>query len=377
MTNRLVALDLPGGPAFVATLRRVWDDGDAVLPIDQRLPTPARRALLGAMAPDAIIGPDGTEHRRAKGRPTQPGDALVVATSGSTGEPKGVVLTHDALRASARATNARIGATTSDHWLACLPLAHIGGLSVVVRALHAGQSLTVLAGFDADAVNRSGATLVSLVGTALARIEPRRFRTIVIGGSQPPADLPPNVVTTYGMTESGSGVVYDGVPLDGVEIRVADDGEIHVRGAMLLRAYRDGRDPKIDGWYRTGDIGRWLPDGRLHVDGRAGDMIVTGGEKVWPEPVEAVLRRVVGVADVVVTGRPDPTWGQAVTALVVPDPSGPPTLDALRAAVKRQLAPYCAPRAFVLVEAIPRSTLGKPKRAELRRHVAPRPSFEP
>lgn len=369
MSERLIALDLPGGPEFVTALRRAWDDGDAVLPIDQRLPHPAREALLAALAPTHVVRPDGSIDAVADGRPVEPGDAVVIATSGSTGDPKGVVLTHDAVAASAAATNARVDATTDDHWLACLPLAHVGGLAVVMRALHGGQRLTVLPGFDAVAVGASEATLVSLVVTALARIDPRRFRTIVVGGSRPPVDPAPNVVSTYGMTESGSGIVYDGVPLDGVEVRIDHAGEIHVRGPMLLRAYRDGNDPKsADGWYPTGDLGSWRPDGRLHVEGRAGDVIVTGGEKVWPEPVEAVLQQVRGVADVVVTGRPDRTWGMTVTALVVPGPGGPPTLDTLRAAVKDRLAPYCAPRALVLVDEIPRTALGKPRRRELQRH---------
>ncbi len=109
---------------------------------------------------------------------------------------------------------------------------------------------------------------------------------IVLGGSSPPAGLPANVVTTYGLTETGSGVVYDGVPLDGVEVRIEPDGEVHLRGPMLLRAYRDGRPATLaGGWFPTGDVGSWN-DGRLVVHGRRGDMIVTGGENVWPEPVE-------------------------------------------------------------------------------------------
>ena len=147
---------------------------------------------------------------------------------------------------------------------------------------------------EPTAVDASDATLVSLVATALRRIDPTRFRTIVLGGAPPPDDLADNVVVTYGMTETGSGVVYDGVPLDGVELRVAADGEIHVRGPMLLRAYRyaDGdRDPRVDGWLATGDLGAWLPDGRLRVDGRRADLIISGGENVWPEPVEAAIRR--------------------------------------------------------------------------------------
>lgn len=371
MTNRLVALDLPGGPTFVDALRRVWDDGDAALPVDQRLPAPARDALLRAMAPGRLIGSDGIVIDLAGGQPVEPGDAVVVATSGSTGDPKGVVLTHDAVAASAAATNARVGATAEDHWLACLPLAHIGGLAVVMRALHGGQRLTTLPGFEANAVAASGATLVSLVATALARIDAARFRVVVVGGSSPPLDPPPNVVSTYGMTESGSGIVYDGLPLDGVEVRIDDHDEIHVRGPMLLRTYRGGHDPKVEGWYPTGDLGRWRPDGRLHVAGRAGDVIVTGGEKVWPEPVEAVLRGATGVADVAVVARPDPEWGHSVTAYVVAAPTGPPSLAELRAHVKEHLPAYCAPRALVVVDHLPRTPLGKLRRAALRDHPQP------
>jgi O-succinylbenzoic acid--CoA ligase len=368
---RLVALDLPGGPAFVDALRRCWDAGDAVFPLDRRLPGPARNAVMTAMAPDAVVDLDG-EHRCADGRGVQPGDALVVATSGTTGLPKGVVLTHDAVAASARATSTRLGVDADrDHWLACLPLAHVGGLSVVTRALVTGTALTVHAGFEPLAVGeaaRAGCTLVSLVPTAMARIDPAAFRTIVLGGARPPSTLPPNAVVTYGMTETGSGVVYDGHPLDGVGVRVDEDGSIHLRGPMLLRTYRDGTVPLDgDGWLATGDIGTVGPDGRLSVFGRRGDMIVTGGEKVWPDAVEAVLARAPGVADVAVTGRPDPEWGQRVVAVVVPtDPNLPPQLDALRDLVKAELPVWCAPRALEWAPRIERTALGKVNRAALQ-----------
>jgi o-succinylbenzoate---CoA ligase len=364
VTAQLVALDLPGGPAFVATLQRIWDRGDAAFPVDQRLPRAARAALIATMAPAGVIDAAGAETALDGGRPVEPGDALVVATSGAAGAPKGVVLTHDAVAASARATNSRLAVSAEDHWLACLPLAHIGGLSVVTRALAAGTALTVLPGFDAALVERAGATLVSLVATALARIDPAGFRTIVLGGSAPPAELPANVVTTYGMTETGSGVVYDGRPLDGVDVLIDEAGEIQVRGPMLLRAYRDGTEPLRAGWLATGDLGRWAGDGRLVVEGRRGDLIITGGENVWPEPVEAALRRHPKVADVAVAGVADAEWGQAVTAYVVPA-GEPPTLDELRAAVKEELAPHCAPRRLVLVATIPRTALGKVRRAQL------------
>jgi o-succinylbenzoate---CoA ligase len=354
--RRLVPIDLPGGPGFVDALRRAWDNGDAVLPVDPRLPRPAVESLLDVMRLDQTV---------------DDGDALVVATSGTTGEPKGVVLTHDAVRASAVATSDRLQVDPlHDRWLACLPLAHVGGLAVVTRALVTNTPLVVHSGFDATAVQRAaddGVTLVSLVATALHRIDAARFRVIVLGGAAPPAELPSNGVTTYGMTETGSGVVYDGVPLDGVDVSVdSASGEIAVRGPMLLRCYRDGTDPKdASGWFRTGDVGS-LDGGRLHVFGRVDDMIVTGGENVWPDAVEALLTSLPSVREVAVVGRDDDEWGQRVVAIVVPsDPTSPPTLDALRSTVKERLGSWAAPRGLELAESLPRTALGKIRRTDL------------
>ncbi len=361
----LIAIDLPGGSAFVDALRRAWDRGDAVLALDQRLAAPAQEALLRALRPGRLLRPD-SEARLPGGLPVEPGDAVVVATSGTTGGPKGVVLTHEAVAASARAISARLGVDPARHrWLACLPLSHIGGLSVVTRALLTDTSLEVLPGFDATAVQqRSGPdVLVSLVPTALSRVDAARFRTVVLGGSATPADLPPNVVTTYGMTETGSGVVYDGLPLDGVDVRIRD-GEIHLRGPMLLRAYRDGIIPLDgDGWLATGD-GGWIGEfGRLHVEGRMTDLIITGGENVWPEPVEALLCSHPGVAEAAIAGRPDPEWGQRVVAFVVPANGRPaPTLEELRGVVRDRLAAFAAPKELVVVDELPRTAIGKVRR---------------
>jgi O-succinylbenzoic acid--CoA ligase len=364
--NELVALDLPGGPSFVAALQRVWDRGDAVFPLDARLPPPARARVLAAMAPARLVDGAG-EHRLEGGRPIEPGDALVMATSGTSGDPKGVVLTHAAVAASAEATSRRLAVDPErDHWLACLPVAHVGGMAVVTRALHSGTRLTVLPGLDPAEVLAAGATLVSLVPTALARIDPASFRAIVLGGSRPPDDPPANVVVTYGMTETGSGCVYDGVPLDGVEVDIAPDGEIRLRAPLLLRCYRDGHDPRdAQGWFPTDDLGEWRA-GRLVVHGRRGELIITGGENVWPEPVEAVLATHPGVVDVAVGAQPDPEWGERVVAYVVPrDPSDPPALASLRDHAKASLPAWCAPREVVYVTTIPRSPLGKVRRKEL------------
>lgn len=353
------------GHEFVDRLTKAWDDGDAVFPLDTRLPPSARERLIAAAAPTIIADESGDV--RLPGRPVEDGDAVLVATSGTTGEPRIAVLTREAVRASARATSERLGVTSTDVWLACLPPSHVGGLSVITRALETDTPLIAIPRFTPEAcvdAVRAGATLVSLVATALARIDSLSFRTIVLGGSRPPADLPANVVTTYGMTETGSGVVYDGIPLDGVEVDVRDD-IIHLRAPMLLRTWRDG-SPALDGegWLRTGDLGRW-ENGRLVVDGREGDLIVTGGENVWPGPVEDVLSAMEGVADVCVAGVPDPEWGQAVHAWIVAEPGHEPSLALVRDRVKDALPVWCAPKHVHLVEEIPRTSLGKPRRADL------------
>jgi o-succinylbenzoate---CoA ligase len=371
----LVALDLAAGQGFVDALRTAWDAGDAVLPLDPRLPRPATRTVVEAMRPSVVIDATGA-HRRADGVPVEPGDALVVVTSGTTGAPKGVVLTHQAVAASARATSVRLAADpASDRWVACLPLAHIGGLAVVTRSLVTGVPCEVLEQFDAREVERlagHGATLVSLVATALARTDVSGYRTVLIGGAAPPARLPANAVTTYGMTETGSGIVYDGAPLDGVELSLGDGargapGEVLVRGPMLLRCYRDGTDPRVgDGWFPTGDAGSIDPDGGLTVFGRMAEVIVTGGEKVWPVPVEQVLATHPRVGQAAVWKRADPEWGERVVAWIIPaDPARPPTLDEMRRWVAAALAPWAAPKEIELVPELPRTTSGKVRRSEL------------
>jgi O-succinylbenzoic acid--CoA ligase len=364
-----------------------------------------------------VVASDGEHHVMAGGLPVEEGDAVVVATSGSSGQPKGVVLTHDALRASALATSDRLGVDPTRHaWLACLPLAHVGGLSVVTRALLTGTPLTVLPGFDADEVQALGrserVTHLSLVPSALRRIDPALFTRILLGGSRPPGDLPPNVVVTYGMTETGSGVVYDGYPLDDVEVAIAhfddadggdgdrddgwesdDDGDwgggggtghsgerdegtsgagqILLRAPMLLRCYRDGATGRVLGpdgsktWFATGDAGYINAQGTLSVTGRIAEMITTGGEKVWPDEVERVIAAHGDVAEVAVWKRPDPEWGERVVAWVVPG-DVLPKAEELKELVAGTIAPWAAPKEIVFTTELPRTPSGKIKRSELR-----------
>jgi o-succinylbenzoate---CoA ligase len=367
----------------VDTLRAIWDTGDAVAPLDPRLPPAARQALLSALRPSRVVASDGEHHVVPNGVPVEPGDALVIATSGSSGQPKGVVLTHDALVASARATSERLGIDPSRHsWLGCLPLAHVGGLSVVTRAILTGTPLTVLPGFDADVVEgfgRSGqATHVSLVTAALRRLDPSVFTRILLGGSRPPGELPANAVVTYGMTETGSGVVYDGVPLDDVEVAIAhfadgdrDEGEILLRAPMLMRSYRDGSTGRVVGpdgtrsWFATGDAGSLTSAGTLAVAGRIAEVITTGGEMVWPDDVERVLAAHRDVTEVAVWKRPDPEWGERVVAWVVATGSRP-GVDELKELVAGTIAPWAAPKEIVFTAELPRTSSGKVRRSELR-----------
>lgn len=373
--NELVALDLPPGEGFVSEMVRAFDGGDAVLPLDPRLSEPARARLIGSMNPGLLVAPSGERHRLEGGLPVEPGDAVVMATSGSTGEPKGVVLTHGALQASAEATNRWLATDpAADLFWANLPLAHIGGLAVVLRAIVSGAAVTI-SPFSVDSAREvllAGATITSLVPTTLGRLEAEvaaGFRWIVLGGQAPPSDLPHNVVTTYGMTETGSGVVYNGRPLEGVSVSVdPDSSEILLAGPMLLRTYRNGPDPKrTDGWFPTGDAGE-LVDGVLSVRGRLGDLVISGGENVWPAALEPLLERHPAVREAAVGGRPDEEWGERVTAYVVLEREleASVLLTELRQLVREELAAYAAPRAVVIVSHLPRSGIGKLRREGLQ-----------
>jgi O-succinylbenzoic acid--CoA ligase len=354
--------------------------GPAILPLDAGLPAARLRQLLGAFRPDAVVEPDGGATFRSDGQGTAPDTAVIIGTSGSTGEPKGVELSAAALLHSARASLARTGALPGERWLCCLPVTHVAGLQVLVRSHVSGTGPAVASRADADALARSGCAHVSVVPVQLTRLldEPggaealAAFSSVLVGGAAAAAGLLARAraagvpaVTTYGMTETCGGCVYDGVPLDGVRVRTGDDGLLRISGPVLMNRYYGG--PDLDEEFVTSDLG-YIRNGRVVIRGRADDVINTGGHKVVPGEVAAVLESCPGVREVVVVGRPDPEWGERVTAVVVPaNPDDPPSLELLRMHVRERLPRYASPSEVVLTEAIPVLPSGKPDLASLRK----------
>jgi o-succinylbenzoate---CoA ligase len=391
MERPLVAVVLPRADTAQAVVR-AWEAGEAVLPLDPGAPAAELRRALAALRPTHLEDRDGRAALPG-GEPVRGEIAAVVATSGTTGTPKGVELAAAGIQASSSAVSAALGAGPGDRWLACVPLHSVAGLAIVARAWHAGLPLEVHERFDPGLVGRAAhqgaATLVSLVPTMLTRLldagaEVGRFRRVLLGGGPPPAALLARaavdrvaVVTTYGLTETFGGVVHDGHPLPGVDLSITAEGEIAVRGPMVMRRYR--RDPAgtraalRDGRLHTGDLGRLGPGGRLEFLGRRDDLVITGGVNVHPAEVEAALVDHPAVAEVAVAGVPDPEWGQRLVAYVVPaDARRPPSLEGLRAHARERLAAAKAPRGLVVMDELPRTPSGKVLRRQLGDLAPPR-----
>ncbi|MFF0489659.1 o-succinylbenzoate--CoA ligase [Nocardia sp. NPDC004068] len=326
------------------------------------------------------------------GEPIEDDVALVVTTSGTTGVPKGAMLTSSALRASGDATHERLGGP--GQWLLALPTHHIAGLQVLMRSILAGTDPVVLDVTDgflpgglATAIGamRGPRRYTSLVPTQLIKAldEPvsaealTELDAVLVGGAATPAPVLEraraagiNVVRTYGMSETCGGCVYEGEPLRGARVRI-EDGRVLLGGDMLAKGYRGLPDHPAfaePGWFRTDDAGTF-ENGRLRITGRLDEAITTGGLLVIPQVVEAVLATHPAVTEVVVLGLPDERLGQRVAVAVVPAPGATPTLDDLRDHVTAELDPIAAPRELALIDEVPMRGPGKPDRARLRDHL--------
>jgi O-succinylbenzoic acid--CoA ligase len=321
--------------------------------------------------------------------------AAILYTSGTTGHPRGAVLTRSALLASAAASAANLGWQREDCWLLAMPIGRIGGLSILTRCLAARTAVALETGFDAATlparIDATGSTLVSLVPTMLAQTldahpqweAPARLRAFLVGGAAAPAALLRRaserrlpIVITYGCTETCSQVVATpyalrfeaqrhgaGRPLAGVELRV-HDGHLHVRGPMLMGGYLGEPALPAGAWFDTGDIGHLDAGGCLHVHARRADLIVTGGENVYPAEVERVLQMCPGIREAGVFGVPDPTWGQVVAAALVVDQPPPADVDLL-AHLHDRLASYKRPRLVCMVPTLQHTAAGKLDRTAL------------
>ncbi len=416
-----LAVSAAPSPSTVAILQAARLAGVTLVLINRRLPPTERRTLAersGArvvlvsdeqpIPPDFTVIPKHFPSAAAiAAAPLRPADAaLVLFTSGTTGTPKAARLTAAALDTSAAAAVAALNLTREDHWLGCLPMDHIGGASVVFRAARCGYRLTVVERFDAGLIDRLldelDVTGISVVPTMLhrlcavrgARPWPMRLRCILTGGGPLDAALHARCTAlgvspcqTYGLTETGSmlctqspddaGALHAGRPVSGAQVRIRrDDGElaasdedgvIEVIGPMLFAGYEHdaGLDPARtpDGWFATGDLGQLDAAGNLTVYCRRTDLILSGGENIYPAQVEAVLARCPGCAAVAVCGLADVAWGQVVAAAVVPLPDF--SRDEFEGWVHSELPGPQRPRRVALVRALPMTANGKLQRQML------------
>ncbi len=368
----------------IVELLATWSAGLVAAPLNTRLTDDARRqartALSGASPPV--------------------GTSVILWTSGTSGRARGVALSWANLEASAQASDVRLGLRTDDVWLASLSLAHVGGLALVTRALLLGSRLIVGGRFDVVETvelleGANGPTHVSLVPTQLhhlldawgARSAPSRLRCVLIGGAHAPHSLVERaidggwpVALTYGATEMSSQIATAGpdevrsgrrdvgLPLDGVEVRVGDDGELLVRGITKALGYVGdgvGEISDDDGWYHTGDLGEVDEEGRLSITGRRIDRIVTGGVTLDAVSLEEDLRRHPAVLDVCVVGVPDAVWGERVAAWVEPI-RGEFDLDDVESWVAEEMTSSHRPRLWKVGDSLPRNSNGKVDRAQVR-----------
>lgn len=395
-------LDAHPTPSTVIRLLALFEAGACAVPLPPGLPADVRAARLRALGAhlDLETGARADEDPGAAGVwRVRPGSAgrhalAILFTSGSSGTPRAVELSREAFAASATASARHLGWRPGDRWLCCLPLFHVGGLSIVTRCLLGRRTVVLADGFDAEAVaasvERESVTLASFVPTMLHRLfelepawtPPAGLRAVLLGGAPASERLWEEIerrglgaLSTYGMTETCSQVATGTrdaprrlAPLDGVRLRIRG-GRIEVAGPMLATRVQvaDDEEPPFapDGYLRCGDLGR-IEDGALEVLGRADRTILTGGENVAPAEVEAVLVRHPGIRRAVVFGVPDEEWGQLVGAALEPA-DAPVPADELREWLADRLAGHQRPRRVAWLTELPLTPTGKVDRAAAER----------
>ncbi len=388
-----VAVMLPAGLQYVVLVHALMKLGAVLYPVNTRLTEAELDAELARAEPLLTVNgtPDlGMTEADLPLLGEHDLDALHcrILTSGSSGGPRAVGLTYGNHLWSAVGSAFNLGVEPTDRWLCCLPLFHVGGLSIVMRSVIYGTAAVVHDGFDVDRIASSlegdGVTVISLVATQLARlleadVDLLPLRAVLVGGGPVPAEVleeaigrGATVVQTYGLTETASQVTTlsppdaerkvgsSGRPLLTTHLRI-QDGEILVQGPTVAPGVADE-----DGWLHTGDLGRIDEDGFLYVRGRIGEMIVTGGENVLPSEVEDVLMRHPDVAEAAVVGRADPEWQEAVTAVVVLRGDARVGAEDLRSHCASELAGYKVPKRYEFVDELPRTGSGKLMRRALR-----------
>jgi O-succinylbenzoic acid--CoA ligase len=353
---------------------------------------PVDRAAQDAAKPATLRGiPLGYKHPPIPDGPLADGIAVVISTSGSEGAPRGVMLSAANLDAAAAASNRHLPLAAGDLWLDCLPLYHIGGLSIVWRCARAGAAVLLHDGFHAEAVaadlQRHPVTHLSLVPAMLARLletgvaPPASLRHLLVGGAALSRSLYDKATAagwplnpSYGMSETAAQVAahtpadgpwHEGLvgrPLGDNAFALTADGRIRIRGPQVMAGYLDGSGVDSDGWLTTGDLGKIDAIGRLTVTGRADDMLISGGRNVHPLEVESCLAACPGIRDVAITGLADKVWGDLVVALVVGDATAQGIADWCRP----RLPGAAQPRRIVHLADLPRNAAGKLERSLLR-----------
>jgi O-succinylbenzoic acid--CoA ligase len=389
----LVVLELEPGLEYVVLLHALMKLGAVAYPLNTRLSEAERQAELDRALPALVLsGSDGAGLTEADlpllGEHDLDEIHCRILTSGTTGHPRSIGLTYGNHLWSAVGSAFNLGIEPTDRWLCCLPLHHVGGLSILMRSVVYGTGAVVHRGFDVDAIATSlegdGVTLLSLVTTQLSRlleagVDLLPLRAVIVGGGPVPVEVleeaigrGATVVQTYGLTEAASQVTTltpadigrklgsAGRPLLTTHLRI-QDGEILVQGPTVAPGTTDE-----DGWLHTGDLGRIDEEGFLYVEDRLGDVIVSGGENILPTEVEEVLLRHSDVADAAVVGRADDEWQEAVAAVVVIREGADVSADELRRHCADSLAGYKVPKRFEFVSELPRTSSGKLLRRVLR-----------